>query len=74
MAMGAYLPNFSKFRMHPFAPVPIGTGFATMRYYRKNRTVDGHQKTSEALVASTSEVFCSAEHCIKYGVLILVMN
>lgn len=41
-----------------------------MRSYQQNGIVAEKQKTSEAFVASTSEVCTLVWNCIKYGVLI----
>ena len=70
----AYLPNFSKISMHPFAPAPYRKDFyATLARWQNNASV-GQQKTSEAFVASTSEVCTLVWDCIKCGVLIFAMT
>ena len=69
-----YLPNFSKFQMHPFAPMPYWMNLCATPVYWQNNTSAGQPKTSEALVSSTSEVCTLVWDCIKCGVLIFAMT
>ena len=58
--------------MHPFAPAPHRIGFCASLACWQNDASAGQQKTSKALVASTSEVFTLVWDCIKCGVFIFV--